>query len=353
MLWPSAFRSTPSSSESICSSTGPWHQGPHVKTSMPPNVRAHRRRDLGPVGRQVVGRQPAAVVLVIAHHGRREVAAVEGVARRVQAGDPAARARRPLLVDHELHRAREIRLHEPLALARGAAAGEPDRRVRRPAPVSVGVSVDEVGHHRMHGEALARVADGRGGHVAEAHRPVALQRKDPGVGRRRHDSPQDAVREWRRRAARQMSRSRAARGQPPSPAIVMVSSRSARWMTIGATPENCTWSLCTISSAIPAGDARVDHVAPGLEHGVPGLGGQVVAGGDHVARAGDHRLQRHSVLRLRSSAWSRTASAAARASSRTGPACADSRRPRRSSPGSSRSRDSSGLAAGPGCRASR
>jgi hypothetical protein len=56
---------------------------------------------------------------------------------------------------------------------------------------------------------------------------------------------------------------------------------------------------------------------------------------------------------LRSWAWSRTVSAAARASSRTCPACAGSRRPRRSSPGSSRPRGSSARGARRGCPASR
>jgi hypothetical protein len=84
---------------------------------------AHRAIDLGPIGCQVVGREPAAVVAVIPHHGGSEVAAVEGFPRRAEAGGTAAPAGRALLVRHELQRPGEIGLHEQLALARRPAAG--------------------------------------------------------------------------------------------------------------------------------------------------------------------------------------------------------------------------------------
>ncbi len=224
----------------------------------------------------------------------------------------------------------------------------------------------------MHGEALARVPDGRGGHVAEAECAVALQGQDPGVRCGRHHGAQHAGRNAAAvllHEGLQTRRTRPAAEPGDRDRLVAVREMNDHRRHAGEL------HLIGVHDAErdPGGDARVDHVASGLEHGMTGLGGQVMAGRDHVARAGDHRLQRHSglpcvtgaahgvsvksaarsALGLRSSAWSRTASAAARGSSTTGPACADSRRPRRSSPDSSRPQDSSGLVAGPECRVNR
>ena len=47
----------------------------------------------------------------------------------------------------------------------------------------------------MHGEALARIANGGARDVAEAHGAVALERQDPRIWRRRHHRAEDAQRD--------------------------------------------------------------------------------------------------------------------------------------------------------------
>jgi hypothetical protein len=95
----------------------------HVDTA---ERRTDRGLDLRAVFGEVVRRQQATVLAVVAHHGGREIAPVEGGARGGQAGGTTAAARGSLLVDHELQRAREIRLSEQLAFPRRPPARQPD-----------------------------------------------------------------------------------------------------------------------------------------------------------------------------------------------------------------------------------
>jgi hypothetical protein len=251
-----------------------------------------RALDLGMVVLQIARGEPAAVLGVVAHHGRRQVAAIEGIARRAKPGDPSAAARRALLVHHELQRAGEIRLDEQFALAGRPALGQEDGGIVRPAAIGLGVLRDVVGHHRMHGKALARIANGGARDVAEAHGPVALERQDPRVRRCRHHRAEDAQRDH---AAVLAEESLEPRG--PGPAAEPADDH--RLVALGEVDDHGRHARALHLVAVDhaerdaRGDPRVDGIAPGFEHGVARLGREVVPGRDHVTHARDHGLKGH------------------------------------------------------------
>ena len=133
-------------------------------------------------------------VRLVSNLSARDFARLHGDARRHQAREPAARGRGALLVDHVLQRVGEIGLQEAVADLRHLAARQEDRAVRGPRTIAALVLLDHGRHVLEHGEALARVADGRPRHIAEGHRAVVAQRGDPGIGRGGHDGAQDAQR---------------------------------------------------------------------------------------------------------------------------------------------------------------
>ena len=134
-LWPSAFRSTSFSSDSICSSTGPWHQGPQLNTSSALEREAQRLLDLGTVSGEIRRRHQPTVLAVILRDRPGDVAAIEGVARCRKTGVATVDRRRLLLVGHELDRAAEIGLHQPVAFTQRLAVAMVDRGVLRPAAI--------------------------------------------------------------------------------------------------------------------------------------------------------------------------------------------------------------------------
>ena len=81
-------------------------------------------QDLDPELGQVVGRHPAAVLGVVSHHGGGDVALVESMAGRLEAGFAAALGRRrALLVRPVLDGAAQVLLAEQLAEAGGWPPG--------------------------------------------------------------------------------------------------------------------------------------------------------------------------------------------------------------------------------------
>ena len=77
---------------------------------------------------------------------------------------------------------------------RRTALRQIERDVRRKRPI-LGLMVgDDLRHQRVDGKAVAGEADRRLRHLAEAHGAEALERRDPGIGRRRHHGAQDALR---------------------------------------------------------------------------------------------------------------------------------------------------------------
>ena len=114
----------------------------------------------------------------------RDVAAIERVTRRLQAGKAIAIRVRPLLIRHVLQRAAEIALHENLAHLGRASAGQEDRRRARPLRKIVLPDGELFGQERIGREPIAREADRRRGHLAERHRPEARQCGDPDARRR-------------------------------------------------------------------------------------------------------------------------------------------------------------------------
>ena len=75
-------------------------------------------------------------------------------------------------------------------------------------------------HQRVDGKAVAREADRGLRDLAEAHRAEALERGDPGIGRRRHHRAQDALRDLAAVVLLEVDRESIAFGQVPRPGIV-------------------------------------------------------------------------------------------------------------------------------------
>ena len=220
---------------------------------------------------------------MVAHDRLGDVAAVERVARRGEAGQPAALGRRALLVDHVLQRAGEIGLHEALADLRQLAAGQEDRRVRRPGAVAVLVLLDHGRHVLEHGEALARVADRRCRDVAEGHRAVVAERGDPGVGRGRHHGAQDAQRHLAAMLAHEQI------GREALGPVAEAGDGDDLALAGADHDRRHAGDVHLVGMQHGERDARgaagIDRVAAGLEDREAGGGGEIVAGGDGVAAA--------------------------------------------------------------------
>ena len=124
--------------------------------------------------------------------------------------------------------------------------------------------------------------------LAEAHRAVALQRRDPGVGRRRHDDAQDAERDLAAVLAHEeLGVERARPGAEPGDrhdlALLGVVDHDRR--DAGEIDEVDLQD----AERDPGRDAGIDRVAAGLQYLEPGGGGEVMPGGDGVRGDGDGR----------------------------------------------------------------
>ena len=145
-----------------------------------------RGHDLATEGLQVVCREKPVVLPLMCEDSARDVAPVERMAHRREAGH-AVVAGRALLIAEELQGPAQIGLDQPLARRRHLAAGHPDCDVLRPPAELVGVLAHVVEHDRVTGKAVRSVAHRARRHVAECHRAPSLQRLDAGIGGGRHD----------------------------------------------------------------------------------------------------------------------------------------------------------------------
>ena len=170
--------------------------------------------------------------------------------------------------------------------------------VPRPSAVGIHVLGDVVGHHGVHGEALAGVADRRACDVAEAHRAVALEREDPRVRRGRDNGPQQAERHRPAMLVQQCL-------EPCRPRPPAESADRHRFVLVGHVDDHRRHARALHLIGVDhaernaRGDRRIDGIAAGLQHSVSGLGREIVARRDHVAGRRDHVLKGHSGLRAR------------------------------------------------------
>ena len=242
---------------------------------------------------EVVHREIAALLLLEPHDLARDVAAVERIVRRAQSRR-AIRAGGAVLVGHVLQ-VRERSDWTNLSPDFGTRSlGRIDRGVGRPAPIFVLMRRDRGGEQRIHREALAGVADRIGRDIGEAHRAVALQCGDPGVGCGGDDGAQHAVGDLSAVLAHEDVGGK--RLRPPAEAgdALHVAVRQ---------PDH---DRCHAGDVHQVGlqhaerDARraagVDRIAAGFQDGEGGRGRQIVAGGDGVTRAVDGRAMAHDGL---------------------------------------------------------
>jgi hypothetical protein len=155
---------------------------------------------------------------------------------------------------------------------------------------------DDLGHQRVDGKAVARKADGGLRDLAEAHGAEALERRDPGIGRRRHHRPQDAP---RNRAAIMLleviARNRLGPGAEAGDgedAIIRGGIDDDR-----SNPGNVHEFRLHDPERDAACNPGVDRIAARLQDAKTGLGRKILCGGDHVACAHDGRaVGLHGVL---------------------------------------------------------
>ena len=256
-------------------------------------ARDDRLLDRALVFGEVLHRQPAAVLLVVADHGPREVAAVEGVAGGGEAGPPPpARGGRRFLVRHVPDRGGEVGLHETFAFLRRPSARKVDRLVRRPAAIAVFMGGEVLEHHVVHREPLARIPDRGRRDVAEAHRAVTAEGEDPGVGGGRHDGAEDAG----RHVAVELRDEAVERGgaRPPAEAAHGHHPVLLREMDHDrGDPRELHHVAVHHAEGEPGRHPGVDGVAARFEDFVAGLRREVVAGAHHVAGRVNGRLHGH------------------------------------------------------------
>ena len=271
-------------------SLAPRAAGDHlVAAPRPP----HHRLDGRAVFGEVVHRQIAALLLLEPHDLARDVAAVERIVRRAQSRR-AIRAGGAVLVGHVLQRARKVGLDEFVPRLRHPVVGQIDRGVGRPAPIFVLMRRDRGGEQRIHRETLAGVADRIGRDIGEAHRAVALQCGDPGVGCGGDDGAQHAVGDFSPVLAHEDVGGK--RLRPPAEAgdALHVAVRQPDHDRCDAGDVHQVGLQHAERYARRA--AGVDRVAAGFQDGEGGRGRQIVAGGDGVTRAVDGRAMAHDGL---------------------------------------------------------
>ena len=236
---------------SASSTIGPCDQGrSHRHRSRRSGCGTAVRSGLWNSGEIILG-QPAAILLLMAQDRARDVAAIERIARRLQAGEAIAVRVRPLLIRHVLQRAREIALHEDLAHLRRTSV-----RAERSRPCSATAKNRSAGRR-----AARRGTDRSGTHRVRSgspprpprrttscrSAPVRRSRCSGAAGTTVCSSPSG----MRPPKCRWKCSTSAAFGQTPTPLITWVSARSPRWIITGATPPKPTNSLSSTSIARP------------------------------------------------------------------------------------------------------
>ena len=154
--------------------------------------RANRRLHFDREFRHVLGGQQPALLLAEPRGALRDLALIEEVPRRPEAG-VTARCSALRLGEHP-EGAREILLHVALARLRRPAAAQQHLPRRGPLAHLVGDPRDVRREELVDRKPLLAQLDRGRRDLGKRHRPVAVQRGDPGVDRGRHDGGQDARR---------------------------------------------------------------------------------------------------------------------------------------------------------------
>src|SRR5262249_48016396 len=128
---------------------------------------------------EILGRQYAAILLLKFDDGARNVAAIEGVARGIEAGLPPARTNGCFLVRHVLQGSGERLLHEHLACLRRPSFWQIEIDIGRKLPVLRFMLGNDFGHKRVDRKSIARIIDCRLRNLSEAHGAEARERGDP------------------------------------------------------------------------------------------------------------------------------------------------------------------------------
>jgi hypothetical protein len=201
----------------------------------------------------------------------------------------------------------ELRLHEHLARPRRPALRQVECNVRRKHPILGLVRGDDLRHQRVDRETVAGELDRRGRHLAEAHGAEALERRDPGIGCRRHHGAQHVLRNLAAMVLLEVvARDRLRPG---------AEARDRDHAILGGGIDDDRRHAGEVhvfrlhdAERDAARYAGVDGVAACLQNPQAGFGGEILAGGDHMARSHDGRaVGLHVVLHgqpLRCLAWS-------------------------------------------------
>jgi hypothetical protein len=191
-----------------------------------------------------------------------------------------------------LNGSRKLALDENLTGLWRAPVRQIKRDIRWKHPILGLVLGDDFRHQRVDRKAVAGVADRRLRDLAEAHRAEALERSDPGIGRRRHHGAENPLRNragvvrlevigpdrLRPRAEARDRDDAILRGR------IDDDRRHARKIHVFRLHD---------AERNPGRNSGVDCIAACLQNLEAGLGGQVMTGRHHVARPHDRRAVGH------------------------------------------------------------
>ena len=157
-------------------------RGDVVTAERGPQCGAHLDAELG----EVTGGERSAFDAVELGDALGRLAAIELIARRAHPGLTAA-ARLRFGPGHAAERLAQLALHENLTHAKRPAVPQVEGRRGRPASVLVGVRSHLIGGELRDRKAALGMLGGGGGDFGEGHRAPPLERRAPGIRRRRHD----------------------------------------------------------------------------------------------------------------------------------------------------------------------
>ncbi len=249
-------------------------------------ARAHGRLELHAEVREVLVAHRAALFLDEPGNRARDVAPVEGVARSLEAGLPALPRRFLLLVRHELHGPSQVGLPEDFADFGRAALRQEHFLAGGPPLVILLVLLDELRHHRVHRETVARETDGAGRDVAEAHRSEMFQRGEPRIRRSRHHAALHAFRYLAAVPLHEVVRCNRL-GPHAEPIDAMHFLVLRRIDDLGRHSGEIDLVGLQHPDRNARGHAGIDRVAAGLQDLEAGMRGEIMSGGNDVPGSHD------------------------------------------------------------------
>ena len=238
-------------------------------------------------GQVFSGQQP--VVLRVKLDNRRgNIALVESGPGRLEPGFSSPAPGLRLFVGHILQGSGQVGLFEDGARLWGLTAGQIDGRVRWPAPILVGIRLDDACGKSMDGKSVARKTDRGRRDLTKPHGSVPLQRGNPGVGRAGYHGAENT----RGNMASVLMLKHLHRGGP-WPATQTADRRHLT--PVGQIQDD--WGHAGHIHQITLQDTqsdtgsntRVNRIATGLKNMKAGVRRQIVTSRDHVAGAPDGR----------------------------------------------------------------